>query len=154
MMFGLPDKKPAVRSNVGDWPIVPWAMPFAPAMPPWMAGPAAKPGFMLQPLDVFLSITPFGRSPIVLEMAVGMMTFGIPRAVAMPAAEANAAAFSAAETAVGPFSIGFSSYRSEGGHATAQIASLQRLVTMLLLSAAGSAMMMSSWADGARNYGL
>ena len=98
-------------------------------------------------------MTPFGRSPVVLQMAYGMMAFGVPRDVAMPTAEANAAAFDAAETAAGPFQSEFSSYRSDGGHASAQIKFLQRMVARLMLSPLGAAAVWP-WLHAPRSTGF
>ncbi len=122
-------------------PMMPWGFPMmAPTAMPFWSQPTANPAAnVMMPFEFWMSMTPFGRSPVVLQMAYGMMAFGVPRDVAMPTAEANAAAFDAAEIAVGPFQNAFSSYRSDGGHATAQIKFLQRMAAMVMLSPLGAA---------------
>jgi hypothetical protein len=107
------------------------------AMFPWLTTqPALSPQQMLHPMDIWLAMTPFGRSPMVLQMAVAMMSIGVPRDVAMPAAEANAAALRAAETATEPLRAVLASHRTDGGHATAQI---QRLALLLVAAPIGAA---------------
>ena len=117
-----------------------------------MAGSDPAQAFM-QPWDLWLSMTPFGRSPIVLQMAFAMMAFGVPRSVAMPAAEANAAAFEAAEAAAAPFQDAFASYRSDGGHASAQIIHMRRVMTAALVSPLGAAAGWP-WLTGTRAAGF
>ena len=144
------------RPAAPTMPIVPWGfLPgFAPAaLPFWPQPPANPASAFMMPLEFWMSMTPFGRSPIVLQMAYGMMAFGVPRDVAMPTAEANAAAFRAAETAAAPFQEVFSSYRSDGGHATAQLKYLQRMVAALMLSPIGAAAV-SPWMSDPRSAGF
>ena len=50
-----------------------------------------------------------------------MVAIGVPRNVAWPIAEANAAAIEAVEIARKSLEEAFSTYRTDGGHATAQI---------------------------------
>lgn len=50
-----------------------------------------------------------------------LMTFGLPRDVALPLAEANAASVEAAEAANSAMKQVFSSYHGEGGHAAAHL---------------------------------
>jgi hypothetical protein len=88
---------------------------------------------MMQPLEMWMSFTPFGRSPLAVQMAYAMMSFGVPRDVAMPAAKANTAMLDAAETATQQFDDAFASYRSDGGHASAQIRYLRIAMSMALL---------------------
>jgi hypothetical protein len=52
-----------------------------------------------------------------------MMSAGVPRAVAMPAAEANLAAMDAADAAKASFDRAFSAYRTDGGFAATQVLS-------------------------------
>jgi hypothetical protein len=106
-----------------------------PAMQPAAPAQAMVAGF--NPMDFWLAFTPFGRSPVVLQMAYAMMSFGVPRAVAIPTAEANSAALDALSLATsGASDDVFSVYRSGGGHATAQIVRLHRAFVGAALSPA------------------
>jgi hypothetical protein len=126
--WGLPALS---QSPLPQWPFPQWPMSPLPMMNPAQA--------FLQPMDWMLSMTPFGRSPVVLQMAFAMMSFGIPRDVAMPAAEANAAALDAAETAAGPFKSMYSAFRTDGGHASAQIVEMRRVMALVMAAPLGSA---------------
>jgi hypothetical protein len=63
------------------------------------------------------------------ELADGLC--GVPRAVAMPTAEANIAAMDAAQLATQSIDRAFSSYRSEGGYAVSPMGSAQALMTAM-----------------------
>lgn len=67
---------------------------------------------------------PWTLSPAAWPMAFVMMSSGVPQSVAWPAAEANAAAVDAAQAATEAVEQAFSSYRSDGGHAVAQVVML------------------------------
>ncbi len=54
-------------------------------------------------------------------MALAMMSSGMPHAVAWPLADANRAMIDATETATNALNETFSTYRSDSGHAVAQI---------------------------------
>jgi hypothetical protein len=85
-------------------------------------------------------VNPWRTAMSVWPMVVVMMSFGVPREVAVPAAEANAAAMDANEAAAKSVQRIFSSYRSDGGHASAQIIWLKNLTAIaafLPLSATG-----------------
>jgi hypothetical protein len=144
------------RAAPATIPMVPWGFfpTFAPAASPIWPQPAASAASAFSaPWDFWMSMTPFGRSPVVLQMAYGMMAFGVPRDVAMPTAEANATFFDAANTAAAPFQEVFSSYRSDGGHASSQIKYLQRMVAALMLSPIG-AVAVAPWMHFPRNAGF
>lgn len=118
----------------------------------WPQQPAAA---FMQPYDFWMSMTPFGRPPVVLQMAYAMMAFGVPREVAMPTAEANLAAIDAAETAAKPLKDAFSNYRSDGGHATAQIKyAMTAAMTAAMLSPLMLATASWPWTQGLRSQGF
>lgn len=104
-------------------------------------------------MDMWLSMTPFGRSPMVLQMAYAMMAFGVPRSVAMPAAEANAAVFDAAEVAAAPIKDAFANYRTDGGHASAQVVVLRQMMSLAMAAPFG-AMAAQPWIVGSRAAGF
>ena len=81
----------------------------------WMASP------MFAPMRAWWSLFPFDSNPTSWPMAYAMMSAGVPRAVAVPAAEANVAAMQAADAATDSIKRVFSSYRSESGFAVAPI---------------------------------
>lgn len=86
------------------------------------AQPAGPPPFAAAfPLTAWFDMFPLKGSPACWPMAYGMMCAGVPRSVAMPMAEANVAAADATEAAKAQINKTFSSYRSSGGHATAQV---------------------------------
>jgi hypothetical protein len=83
---------------------------------------------------------PLGTQPMAWPMAYSMMAVGVPRSVAWPTAEANAAALDAAETATRSINNAFSSYRSTGGHALAQIAYAREMLNAFVPLAFGAAL--------------
>lgn len=134
------------ESAMPSWP-QPWPQTWPQAWPQMANRDAAY----MQPWDVWMSMTPFGRPPVVLQMAYAMMAFGVPREVAMPTAEANLAAIDAAETAAKPFKDAFSTYRSDGGHATAQI---KYAMTAAMMSPLMLATATWPWTQGLRSQGF
>ena len=81
----------------------------------WVASP------MFAPIRAWWNLFPLQGNPASWPMAYAMMTAGVPRAVALPAAEANVAAMDAAEAASSSIDHMLSSYRSESGFAVAQV---------------------------------
>jgi hypothetical protein len=76
------------------------------------------------PIAAWWGLAPFQTNPMSWPMAHAMMTAGVPRSVALPAAEANVAVLDAANAASASVTQVFSSYRSEGGFAMSpQVAS-------------------------------
>lgn len=71
---------------------------------------------MFAPMRAWWGMFPLEGNPASWPMAYAMMTAGVPRAVALPAAEANVAAMEAAEAASASIDQVFSSYRTEGGY--------------------------------------
>ena len=131
-----PADRPSDRSGpqqsvfAWSWPVMPpqpappvwnpfaWATPqsFAPS-PYSFAGSGA----MANPFAAWFGMLPFAAAnPAAWPMACMFMASGVPRSVALPAAEANVAAMEAVDIAAVSVRQAFSSYRSDGGHATAQ----------------------------------
>lgn len=94
------------------------ALPFAPAaanpyaalLNAWTAAPAAM-----------LEFWGMSRAPVAWPMAFMMISAGLPRSVAVPAAEANAAVLDAAEIAGEALQNAYSRYRTDSGHAAAHV---------------------------------
>jgi hypothetical protein len=101
---------------------------FVRASHAWAASP------MFAPMRAWWGMFPLEGNPASWPMAYAMMTAGVPRAVALPAAEANMAAMDAAEVATTSMDRVFSSYRSESGFAMAQIISPKNLFSVMLLA--------------------
>jgi len=120
--------------TVWGWPLPaprqePPPMPFMPFMPfPW-APPQRQPmpmGFPFAGTNPFaganaafsawLGMFPIAAPPAAWPMAFMLMASGVPRSVAWPTAEANAAVMDAADAANASVQKVFSSYRTEGGH--------------------------------------
>jgi hypothetical protein len=89
---------------------------------------------LFAPMRAWWGLFPLEGNPASWPMAYAMMTAGVPRAVALPAAEANMAAMDAAEAASTSIDRAFSSYRSESGFAVAQIISPKALYGALFLA--------------------
>jgi hypothetical protein len=93
-----------------------WA-PFA-----WPGLTASQPSAAaMNPFTAWLDMVSFRGPPTAWPMAFMMVAVGVPRNVAWPAAEANAAAIEAVEIARKSLEDAFSTYRTDGGHANAQI---------------------------------
>ena len=94
--------------------------PFAAAAP----APAAPRPTYWNPFEAWLALFPMpatfstpAAAPMVWPMAFMLIASGVPRQVAWPTAEANAAAMEAADAAAVSVRQAFSSYHTEGGHA-------------------------------------
>jgi hypothetical protein len=74
---------------------------------------------VVSPFDVWLNMMPLRGGPAAWPMAFFMLSAGVPKSVAWPTAEANAAMMEAAEVASEQLRTVFASYRSDGGHAAA-----------------------------------
>jgi hypothetical protein len=131
---------------INPFAISPMAMnPVALAMGPGLAAGAMLPwmSMMLPP--------PTGRSAAV-PMAYMMLAVGVPRDVAEPAAEANAALIEAGEAVAQSVDNTFSSYRSDGGHAVAQIMHYPgRAVVAAMMFPLSSQAMLFPWLTMARH---
>ena len=69
--------------------------------------------------DVWFDMAPMRGGPAAWPMAFYMLSAGVPKAVAWPAAAANAAMMEAAEVATGHIQGVFASYHSDSGYANA-----------------------------------
>jgi len=94
----------------------------------WAASP------MFAPVRAWWGMFPLEGPPASWPMAYAMMSAGVPRAVAMPAAEANAAAMDAAEVAAQSVDRAFASYRSDSGFAVSQVIGPKSLISALFLA--------------------
>lgn len=109
---------PAPQPAPPVWNPFAWATPqsFAPS-PYSFAGSGAT----ANPFAAWFGMFPFAAAnPAAWPMACMFMASGVPRSVAWPTAEANVAAMEAVDIAAVSVRQAFSSYRSDGGHATAQ----------------------------------
>lgn len=86
---------------------------------------------MFAPARAWWGMFPLQGTPASWPMAYAMMSAGVPRAVAMPTAEANIAAMDAAQLAKQSIDRAFSSYRSEGGYAVSPMAPAQSFMTAM-----------------------
>jgi hypothetical protein len=89
-------------------------MDFAGMVNAWAASP------MLAPMRAWWGLFPLQGPPASWPMAYAMMSAGVPRAVALPAAEANMAAMDAADAAKASLDRAFSAYRTDSGFAATQ----------------------------------
>lgn len=99
---------------------------FTPALAwPWTGWTAAalpgSNGGAFNPMAMWFKAWPLQGNPAAWPMAFALMGFGVSRSVAYPLAEANTAALDAMATAGSAVEQTFARYRSDGGHATAQI---------------------------------
>jgi len=95
--WGTPSRNPPA-GPFGFWPMMP-----------------------LSPAATWFEMFPLRGPAAVWPMAFALIALGVPRNVAWPTAEANTAAMDAAEAAKESIEKAFSSYRSGGGHASAQV---------------------------------
>jgi hypothetical protein len=86
-----------------------------------MANPWLRQDSAFASVTAWWSLFPLKGNPASWPMAYTMMTAGVPRDVALPAAEANIAAMEAAGIAKQTLDNVFSTYRSDSGYATSQI---------------------------------
>ncbi len=68
------------------------------------------------------------------------MTAGVPREVAWPTAEANAAAIDAAEAATEAVNSVFASYHTDSGYAAAHIMPPKQMIAAMLLAPLGASL--------------
>ena len=94
-------------------------MPFAPFGWPAMPTQAVSspfPSSVYGPFAAWLNMFPMTAPSAAWPMAFMMMASGVPRSVAWPTAEANAAVMDAAGAAAASVRKVYSSYHTEGGH--------------------------------------
>lgn len=101
---------------------------------------------MFAPIRAWWGLFPLEGNPASWPMAYAMMTAGVPRAVALPAAEANMAAMDAADAASTSINRAFSSYQSESGFAVSRILSPKALYGGALFLAPFTASFKLPWA--------
>lgn len=111
--------------------------------------PAATPDLLAGQMTAWQSLMtdPWKLSPMAWPMAMMMMASGMPESVAVPTASANAAATEAAMTAGQAINEAVSSYRSDGGHAVAQVVMLPYPAAAMTAAIAplASAMLAAPW---------
>jgi hypothetical protein len=101
-------------------PVTPF-MPFAPFGFGWPPAPTQVtsspfPSSVYGPFAAWFNMFPMAAPSAAWPMAFMMMASGVPRSVAWPAAEANAAVMDAADAAAASVRKVYSSYHTEGGH--------------------------------------
>ena len=101
---------------------------------------------MFAPVRAWWGLFPLEGDPKSWPMAYAMMTAGVPRAVALPAAEANMAAMDAAEAASTSIDRVFASYRTEGGFAISPVAESSRAVLQAFFLAPFATAVKLPWA--------
>lgn len=123
LVTGPKSYRPAVTPTLMDA-----AMPldFTRISSAWASSP------MLAPMRAWWSLFPLEGNPASWPMAYAMMTAGVPRAVALPAAEANVAAMDAAEAASASIDRVFASYRTEGGYAVSSFSTSSKTLLQTL----------------------
>lgn len=94
-----------------------------------------------------MMLTPWKLKPAAWPMAYMMMSGGVPESVAVPTASANAAAADAVMAATQAIESATSSYRSDGGHAVAQVIMLPYPAAALAAAVIplASALLLSPW---------
>jgi hypothetical protein len=108
--------------------------PAASPLDPFRVSQAWASSPLFAPMRAWWGLFPLEGNPSSWPMAYAMMSAGVPRAVALPAAEANLAAIDAAEAASASIDRAFSTYRSESGFAVSQIMSPKALYSALMLA--------------------
>jgi hypothetical protein len=127
------------------WPGSPWAEHGA-------NGAAAQLAF--SPVAAWWAMFPLNGNPASWPMAYGLMSAGVPREIAWPTAEANAAAIDAAEAASDALESAFATYQSDSGYAMAHIMMPpKRLVAAVLLAPFGASLAFP-WIMATRASGL
>lgn len=122
-------REPQQPAFAWSWPVAPsppapaawnpfaWAVPQSFAPTPYSFGSSSA---TANPFAAWFGMLPFAATPAAWSMACMFMASGVPRSVAWPAAEANVAAMEAVDVATVTVRQAFSSYRTDGGHASAQ----------------------------------
>lgn len=109
---------------------------------PASLGTAGFPAF--NPFELWMRAWPLQGNPAAWPMAFALIGAGVSRQVAYPMADANVAVIDAVSTATRATHEQFSRYRSDGGHATAQII-YQAEKSMAALMLPVGANMMAPW---------
>lgn len=130
----VPPWRRAPSNGVGAF----WPMPFWPQLAS-QTGPSDALAMMWSApwrVDMPLAAMP---------MALWMVALGVPRSVAEPTAKANLAALDAAQTAVATVEQAFANYRSESGHAVAQVIAPASLTKSVMSAAPMLVAAMGPW---------
>ncbi len=106
-------------------------LPWANWLSMWGQGPAAA----LGPMAAFWPWSAMGWTVMQTPLTAMMMSAGMPYKVASPSAKASTAAMDAAHAARQQMDKMYSAYRSDGGHAAAQIAMMPWTIAASLLDA-------------------
>lgn len=104
-----------------SWYRHPDSRPASPPAAAWFGWPQPANTAFPNPFEFWMRAWPPQGNLFAWPMAAAMMGAGWPRDVAYPAAAANLAAMDAVSAATDAANKVFSTYRSEGGHATAQV---------------------------------
>ena len=115
--WSWPVPAPVAQPVAAAWNPFAWAVPQSSAPSPFTFGSSSA---AANPFTAWLNMFPLAAAPAAWPMAYMFMASGIPRSVAWPAAEANIAAMEAVDVATVSVRQAFSSYRTDGGHASAQ----------------------------------
>ena len=124
----------------GENPALSWFDAGAP-----VAGWPATAMPIVSPFEVWLNMFPLRGGPAAWPMAFFMLSTGVPKAVAWPTAEANAAMLEAVEVASEQFKSVFANYRTDSGYATARFADPFPCNAFQLSEMSISQLMAKSW---------
>lgn len=117
-------RPPASLASATSRPTDDWEKPsraMFPSAAPQRPVPATDPVAAQMTAWQSMLTNPWKLTPMAWPMAYMMMASGLPESVAVPAASANAAATDAMMAANAAITEAVTSYRSDGGHAVAQI---------------------------------
>jgi hypothetical protein len=98
--------------------MLPWAHGSTQSFPMFQA---AGPIPMFNPVAFWMNAWPPQGNPAAWPMAFAMMGMGVSRSVAYPLADANTAAIDVIKSVGDVVEENFARYRSDGGHASAQV---------------------------------
>lgn len=131
-----PDEPQSGRTTLRSSP-VPEFLFAAFGANPFAAATGATGPFTGNPVGAWQAMltAPWTLTPAAWPMAYMMVAGGIPKSVAWPAAEANVAAADAAIAMGEAVDQAYSRYRSDGGHAVAQIIMLPLKASVVALAA-------------------
>lgn len=139
----------ASNRSADDWEKPSRAM--FPSAVPQRPAPAHYPDPVAAQMTAWQSMltNPWKLTPMAWPMAFMMMASGLPESVAVPTASANAAATDAMLAATAAVNDAVSSYRSDGGHAVAQIVMLPYPAAAITAALAplANAMLTTPWSE-------
>ena len=144
-----PVRRPADPASLPLWGamslpavwLAPWQAMAPHLMAPWQPSRAQSEVLSLMWAAPWRTDVP----PMAWPMALWMVAAGMPQSVAVPTAKANLAAMDATQTAVAVVEQAFASYRSDGGHAVAQVIGPTRTLGALLLAMPFGAGALQPW---------